>query len=195
VNKTSKQNIDYIKKLVDEENLHMAHLNRIVIDSLQEEDSLVRKIFKGHRKENLTFSEKLADKVALFGGSWKFIMLFTTLIVAWVLINNILDKKAFDYYPFILLNLVLSCLAVFQAPIILTSQNRQAKKERKRSEHEYLINLKAELQTRELNNKIDLIITEQMTVLLGIQKIQLESLNHMEERLVALNKCLNKKTG
>jgi len=75
------------------------------------------------------------------------------------------------------------------------SQNRQAKKERKRSEHECLINLKAELQTRELNNKIDLIITEQMTVLLGIQKIQLESLNHMEETLVALNKYLNKKTG
>ncbi len=195
MNKTSKQNIDYIKKLVDEENLHMAHLNRIVIDSLQEEDSLVRKIFKRHRKENLTFSEKLADKVALFGGSWKFIMLFTTLIVSWVLINNTLGKEAFDYYPFILLNLVLSCLAVFQAPIILMSQNRQAKKERKRSEHEYLINLKAELQTRELNNKIDLIITEQMTVLLGIQKIQLESLNHMEERLATLNKCLNKKTG
>jgi uncharacterized membrane protein len=193
MNKAHKQNVEYINKLVDEENVHMAHLNRIVVDSLQEEDCLVRKIFKSHRKEHVTFSEKLADKVALFGGSWKAIILFTTLIVTWILINNSMSNEAFDPYPFILLNLILSCLAVFQAPIILMSQNRGAEKERKRSEHEYLINLKAELQTRELNSKIDLIITEQMSGLLSIQKTQLESLNHLKEKLKKLDKFLNKK--
>ena len=190
MNKATKQNIEYINRLVDEENVHMAHLNRIVVDSLHEEDSLVRKIFKGHRKEKVVFSAKLADDVALFGGSWKFIMLFATMVMIWMAINSAMSEEAFDPYPFILLNLVLSCLAVFQAPIILMSQNRQAEKDRKRSEHEYLINLKAELQTRELNSKIDLLITEQMTVLLGVQKTQLESLNNLEE---SLNKLMHKK--
>lgn len=194
MNKATKQNIEYINNLVNEENVHMAHLNRIVVDSLHEEDSLVRKIFKGHRKEKMTFGTKLADEVALFGGSWKFIMLFATMVIIWMLINNAMSEEAFDAYPFILLNLVLSCLAVFQAPVILMSQNRQAEKDRKRSEHEYLINLKAELQTRELNSKIDLLITEQMTVLLGVQKTQLESLNNLEKKLESMYKLMHKKT-
>ncbi len=190
MDKTTKQNIEYINKLVDEENAHMAHLNRIVVDSLQEEDSLVRKIFNTHRKEKITFGVKLADKVASFGGSWKFIILFAAIVIGWMIINNMMNQKSFDPYPFILLNLVLSCLAAFQAPVILMSQNRQSEKDRKRSEHEYLINLKAELQVRELNSKIDLLITEQMTVLLGVQKTQLESLNHLEKKLDNLQKLI-----
>jgi uncharacterized membrane protein len=193
MDKTTKQNIEYINKLVDEENAHMAHLNRIVVDSLQEEDSLVRKIFNTHRKEKITFGVKLADKVASFGGSWKFIILFAAIVIGWMTLNNMMNQKAFDPYPFILLNLVLSCLAAFQAPVILMSQNRQSEKDRKRSEHEYLINLKAELQVRELNSKIDLLITEQMTILLGVQKTQLESLNHLEEKLNSLHKIIKNK--
>jgi uncharacterized membrane protein len=193
MDKTTKQNIEYINKLVDEENAHMAHLNRIVVDSLQEEDSLVRKIFNTHRKEKITFGVKLADKVASFGGSWKFIILFAAIVIGWMTLNNMMNQKAFDPYPFILLNLVLSCLAAFQAPVILMSQNRQSEKDRKRSEHEYLINLKAELQVRELNSKIDLLITEQMTILLGVQKTQLESLNHLEEKLNNLHKIIKNK--
>lgn len=193
MDKTTKQNIEYINKLVDEENAHMAHLNRIVVDSLQEEDSLVRKIFNTHRKEKITFGVKLADKVASFGGSWKFIILFAAIVIGWMTLNNMMNQKAFDPYPFILLNLVLSCLAAFQAPVILMSQNRQSEKDRKRSEHEYLINLKAELQVRELNSKIDLLITEQMTILLGVQKTQLESLNHLEEKLNNLQKLIKNK--
>lgn len=193
MDKTTKQNIEYINKLVDEENAHMAHLNRIVVDSLQEEDSLVRKIFKTHRKEKITFGVKLADEVASFGGSWKFIILFAAIVIGWMTLNNMMNQKAFDPYPFILLNLVLSCLAAFQAPVILMSQNRQSEKDRKRSEHEYLINLKAELQVRELNSKIDLLITEQMTILLGVQKTQLESLNHLEEKLNNLQKLIKNK--
>jgi uncharacterized membrane protein len=185
------KNLDYINKLVNEENKHIAKLNRIIIESLQEEELLVKRIFKDSKKEKLSLGMKLADKVAIFGGSWLFIILFATIVVVWMVLNNALNNEAFDPYPYILLNLVLSCLAAFQAPVILMSQNRQAEKDRERSEHEYLINLKAELQVRELNNKIDLLITKQMKVLLEVQERELKSLAFIEEKI---NKLFNNKT-
>lgn len=169
----------YINKLIEEENEHLARLNKIVVESLHEEETLVRKIFHEHKHEKITYGAKLADKVASLGGSWQFIIFFALVVVSWMFIND--TKDAMDPYPFILLNLLLSCLAAFQAPIILMSQNRQSYKDRKRDEHEYLINLKAELQVRELNRKIDLLISEQMHLFMEIQEEQLSILHKLQK--------------
>lgn len=177
----SKHTSEYIIKLIDEENKHLAKLNEIVVKSLQEEDMIVRKIFRSHKNEKLPLSSRVADRVANFGGSWKFIIFFITSMILWMLYNHN-PNTAFDPFPFILLNLALSCLAALQAPVILMSQNRQAEKDRKRDEHEYLINLKAELQVRELNRKIDLLIAEQMKALMEIQEKQLSLLGKIEDR-------------
>ncbi len=107
--------------------------------------------------ENLTFGEKMADKIALFGGSWKFIIAFMTFFGVWISVN-IIAFNAFDPYPFILLNLILSCIAALQAPLIMMSQNRQDQKDRIRSENDYKINLKAELEIQQLNEKVDFLI-------------------------------------
>ncbi len=107
--------------------------------------------------ENLTFGERMADKIALFGGSWKFIIAFMAFFIIWIT-ANIIAIKSFDPYPFILLNLILSCIAALQAPLIMMSQNRQDLKDRLRSENDYKINLKAELEIQQLNEKVDLLI-------------------------------------
>lgn len=173
---------EYVAKLINEESEHLSRLNKIVVESLHEEEALVRKIFHSHKNEKRTFGTKLADKVASVGGSWGFIIFFALVVTFWMLLNNTLNNSAFDPYPYILLNLLLSCLAAFQAPIILMSQNRQAYKDRKRDEHEYLINLKAELQVREMNRKIDLLITEQMKVFMEIQEEQLNLLAYLRDK-------------
>ena len=176
-------NEDYINKLVKEENQHIHHLNQIVIESLNEKELLMSEALYEPKDETITFGTKISDNMAKFGGSWYFIILFATVVIGWMIINKALGSSAFDSFPFILLNLVLSCLAAFQAPIILMSQNRQAEKEKKRNKNEYLINLKAELQTRELNSKIDILTTEQMKILIDTQKTQLETLNNLEKML------------
>lgn len=107
--------------------------------------------------ETLTFGEKMADKIALFGGSWKFIISFMVFFGIWISIN-VIAYKSFDPYPFILLNLILSCIAALQAPLIMMSQNRQEQKDRLRSENDYKINLKAELEIQQLNEKVDVLI-------------------------------------
>lgn len=121
------------------------------------------------------------NKTASFGGSWTFIILFLAMMAIYIVGNVLwLNNQGFDPYPFILLNLVLSCLAALQAPIIMMSQNRQETKDRTRSEHDYLINLKAELEIRGLHQKIDLLMVDQMKTLLEIQKQQLEFLGRIE---------------
>lgn len=108
-------------------------------------------------EENTTFSQRLADKIAEFGGSWKFICSFGVFIIVWMVVNTALAAK-FDPYPFILLNLILSCIAAIQAPVIMMSQNRKEVKDRQRSENDYKINLKAELEIQQLHEKIDLLL-------------------------------------
>ncbi len=109
-----------------------------------------------------TFGEKVSDKLAEFGGSWAFIGLFVLSMVSWIILNSIaLLAKPFDPYPFILLNLLLSCLAAIQAPIIMMSQNRQEKKDRLRAENDYLVNVKAELEIRQLHEKLDILMANQ----------------------------------
>ena len=128
----------------------------------------------------LTLGEALADRIATFGGSWRFIIVFGSVLLVWILINTIaLAAKPFDPYPFILLNLILSCLAAIQAPVIMMSQNRQETKDRLRSENDYRVNLKAELEIRHLHEKVDHLLSRQWERLAEIQQIQIELLSEV----------------
>jgi len=128
----------------------------------------------------MTFGERVADKVAQFGGSWPFIGLFGAILVIWMLINTwLLARHPFDPYPFILLNLVLSTLAAIQAPVIMMSQNRQAHKDRLQAQQDYEINLMAEIEIRDLHDKMDSLRFKQGHELWHIQKRQIELLEHL----------------
>lgn len=118
-------------------------------------------IVENNSNEKTTFGQKAADAVAKFAGSWAFIFSFIAVMVIWMIVNIVLSTKAFDAYPFILLNLVLSCIAAVQAPLIMMSQNRQEAKDRKRAENDYKINLKNELIIDDLHKKIELILENQ----------------------------------
>jgi uncharacterized membrane protein len=147
--------------------------------SLKEQETISKNI-NTEFERRLTFGERVADRVAEFGGSWRFIISFFFVLVAWIAINSIvLLLRPFDPYPFILLNLVLSCLAAIQAPIILMSQNREESKDRLRSEHDYRVNLKAELEIRALGEKIDHLVSHQWQRLLEIQQIQTELMQEL----------------
>ena len=131
----------------------------------------------------MTFGERVADKVAQFGGSWRFIGLFGGILVVWMVVNAwVLAARPFDPYPFILLNLVLSTLAALQAPVIMMSQNRQAHKDRMQANQEYEINLMAEIEIRDLHDKLDSLRFKQWHELWHIQKRQIELLEHLCER-------------
>lgn len=135
--------------------------------------------------ESITFGQRAADTVARFGGSWAFIILFAIVLVVWVVLNSYIlvnYGKDFDPYPYILLNLFLSMLASIQAPIILMSQNRQAEKDRLNAEHDYEVNLKAELEILLLHEKIDLLRENQWSELIAIQKEQLRLLGNLIEK-------------
>ncbi len=122
-----------------------------------------------------TVGERLADFIASFGDSWRFIMTFSVLLVIWILMNAFfLGRTPPDPYPFILLNLVLSCLAALQAPVIMMSQNRQEAKDRRRAEHDYKVNLKAELEIRHLHEKIDFLLKQQSSRIFELQRMRIE---------------------
>ena len=112
-------------------------------------------------KEKYTFGQRAADKIAKFAGSWAFIFSFTGVLILWMVVNTLLAAKAFDPYPFILLNLVLSCVAAIQAPLIMMSQNRQEEKDRRRAENDYKVNLKTEIMIEDLYDKVNLILAKQ----------------------------------
>ena len=134
------------------------------------------------QEDTKTFGQRAADAVAKFGGSWAFIILFGVTLVCWVILNSFIlanYSKAFDPYPYILLNLFLSMLASIQAPIILMSQNRQSEKDRLNAEHDYEVNLKAELEIMLLHEKVDLLREGQWGELLAIQKQQLQLLSDL----------------
>jgi uncharacterized membrane protein len=133
----------------------------------------------------LKFGDRISDKVAAFGGSWKFIISFSAILVVWIVINSlvILLAKPFDPYPFILLNLILSCVAAMQAPIIMMSQNRQEMKDRMRSENDYMINLKSEIEIRTLHEKVDHLLLDQWSKMMRIQEIQIEILEEIQAKV------------
>jgi uncharacterized membrane protein len=175
-------------QLLSDENKHLDKLHKIVEDTIEAEDLIVHNLLNPPT-EILTTGQKISDKVARFGGSWKFIILFGIILTLWILVNVlIVDKYKFDPYPFILMNLILSCIAALQAPVIMMSQNRQEEKDRMRSENDYLINLKAEMQIRSLNQKVDLLLEEQIKTLFETQEKQFILLKEINRKLDTLTK-------
>ncbi|QNF34883.1 DUF1003 domain-containing protein [Adhaeribacter swui] len=172
-----------VNNLLESEKAQIQKLQDIVRKTLEDEN-LISDNLLHPPKEILTRGQKISDKVARFGGSWLFIISFFIILTFWILFNTLAPHKdEFDPYPFILMNLVLSCIAALQAPIIMMSQNRQEEKDRKRSENDYLINLKAELEIRALHQKIDLLLEEQIKILFESQAKQLEILKRIEGKL------------
>jgi len=165
---------EYVEDVLEEDVGELSALEEEVVRSMREHDLLSRNVDAQFDRQ-LTLGERVADQVAEFGGSWTFILLFGVILVLWIAINShLLLQPAFDPYPFILLNLILSCLAAIQAPIIMMSQNRQEDKDRLRGENDYRVNLKAELEVRHVNAKLDLLLTQQWRRLMEIQQIQLD---------------------
>ncbi len=169
----------YVEDLLARERGELTDLDRQVADSLANHETLAENTEDTYA-DTRTLGERLADKIADFGGSWTFILIFLAMLGIWMAINAAEgEAKAFDPYPFILLNLVLSCVAALQAPVIMMSQKRQEEKDRLRAENDYRVNLKAELEIRHLHEKMDYMISKQWQRLTEIQQIQLEI---MQER-------------
>lgn len=172
-----------LEELLSAETEQLQKLNEIVLKAIEEEKLLSEKLLE-FEDRNPPLISRVADWVAVFGGSWKFILSFALFMLVWILINLYLLSKPFDPFPFILLNLILSTLAAIQAPIIMMSQNRKEEKDRQRAVNDYLVNLKAEIEVRNLHRKFDLLMTEQMKTLFEIQQAQMDM---MEEIKTALN--------
>ena len=169
----------YLTSLVTEEKGEIAALDGEVLLAIKN-NSILSENIQTLKEGKLTFGQKLADKVASFGGSWFFIITFFSFILCWILLNTWLSfSQAFDPFPFILLNLILSCLAAIQTPIIMMSQNRQEQKDRQRSEQDYKINLKAELEIKLLSEKIDHLLVHHNKKLLEIQEVQTDYLEDL----------------
>jgi len=165
---------EYVADALETEKGELSSLEQEVVQSLKQQELLSQNLNVEFDRQ-LTYGERLADGVAEFGGSWRFILIFGGVLVVWIALNSaVLLWRPFDPFPFILLNLVLSCLAAIQAPIIMMSQNRQETKDRLRAEHDYRVNLKAELEIRHLHWKMDQLLTHQWRRLLEIQQIQTE---------------------
>lgn len=173
---------EYVMDTLRDEDERFTELEMEVAQSLRDQETLSEDTYEEYEK-GLTLGERLADKVAEFGGSWTFVSLFFLFIALWMGVNTyILLKKPFDPYPYILLNLVLSCLAAIQAPIIMMSQNRQEQRDRLRSQQDYQVNLKAELEIRHLHEKMDMIVKNQWRRLMEIQKMQIDVLEEIRRR-------------
>lgn len=177
-----KYRYQYVESLLETEKGELTSLELEVLKGLSEQEILARNPdvnFEAAR----TFGQRLADRIAAFGGSWHFIVVFGLILVAWMLVNSyVLVTHPFDPYPFILLNLLLSTLAALQAPVIMMSQNRQEARDRLRAMHDYQVNLKAELEIRQLHQKIDHLLSHQWERLVEIQEIQMELINELRDQ-------------
>ncbi len=174
---------DYLVKEIGE----LTELEKTVLTSVTNNNTLTDKI-DIDEKQILTPGQRIADKVASFGGSWTFIISFGVFIFIWISTNIFwLVNKGFDPYPFILLNLILSCLAALQAPVIMMSQNRLEEKDRDRAKKDYMINLKSELEIRTLHEKIDHFIMDQQQELLELQKVQIDMMNDILKQVEKKN--------
>jgi len=171
----------YVHELLESEKGELSVLEKEVLESLQNQE-LISANVEREFEHDWSRGERMADKIASFGGSWPFLILFGLFLAAWITVNSIaLFTRPVDPYPFILLNLVLSCLASVQAPVILMSQNRQEVKDRKRAQYDYKVNLKAELEIRQIHEKLDHILNKQWEKLMQIQEIQMELLSENGE--------------
>lgn len=169
----------YVEEFIAKEKGELTTLEREVVDSMKQQDILATNPIED-ADAKLTLGQRLADKIADFGGSWVFISIFGAVLIVWMVVNSLLlATHPFDPYPFILLNLVLSCLAAIQAPIIMMSQNRQEQRDRLSATHDYQVNLKAELEIRHLHQKVDHIMSHQWELLVEIQEVQRELLDSL----------------
>jgi uncharacterized membrane protein len=170
-----------LKSLLAAQDENLQRLHNLVEDAICDENLITKQLQETEEDEHVTFGERLADRVADFGGSWTFILIFGGVIAVWILVNTVLllQKPAFDPYPFILLNLVLSCLAALQAPVIMMSQNRQEAKDRRRARNDYATNLKAEIEIRNLHGKLDVLLDSYLPRMLELQKEQTRLLTQL----------------
>jgi len=174
---------DYIQKILQDESGNVSSVEKEVLDSIADKGILSKNLGETVER-SLTFGQRLADHIAQFGGSWFFISIFGIFLFIWMLINIIvMTSHPFDPYPFILLNLILSCIAAIQAPIIMMSQNRQEEKDRQRALYDYQVNLKAELEIRLLNDKVDHLLLQHGQRMMEIQQIQIELMEEISNKI------------
>jgi len=173
---------DYLKQTLEEEIGELSALDQEVVESLQQHEILTENI-EAQFERKLTFGEQLSDRIADFGGSWVFIIIFVSVLVSWIAFNAlVLANRGFDPYPFIFLNLLLSCIAAIQAPVIMMSQNRAEARDRLRGENDYKVNLKAELEIRHVHEKLDHLLRDQNRRMFEVQQIQIELLEQLVQK-------------
>lgn len=174
--------MQYVQASLQSEKGEVTELESELIKRMQQHE-LITKNIDTTLDQEWTFGERLADKIATFGGSWTFLICFAIFLAIWIIINTVvMVAHPADPYPFILLNLILSCIAAIQAPVIMMSQNRQETKDRLRSENDYQINLKAELEIQHLHEKLDHLLMHQWDRLAEIQEMQLDLLSEMSKK-------------
>ncbi len=171
----------YLEDLMENEVGELDKVEREVVNAIAKHEIISENV-STIDEEKITYGQRLADGVATFGGSWFFIIIFGFIILIWIVTNSDLLSKGFDPYPYILLNLILSCLAALQAPVIMMSQNRKEAKDRKRSEHDYKVNLKAELEIRLLHEKLDHLMIVQTQRIMESQQIQMDYLEELSAK-------------
>lgn len=182
----------YIEYSLKNEFDNLSSLETEVINKIRNNDFISNNLENDYN-DRLATGQRIADKVASFGGSWKFIILFSAFIILWIILNiTALFFKSFDPFPFILLNLLLSCLAALQAPVIMMSQNRQEDKDRTRAKEDYKVNLKSEMEIRILQEKLDHLILIQQQKLFEIQNIQVEMLKEISVDILELKQTKHK---
>ncbi len=186
----------YVSELLNNERGELSNLEDEVVESLKTHDTLAENIEEDY-EDHRSLGDRVADTVASFGGSWTFIISFCMFLATWMGINLVMgEKKAFDAYPFILLNLILSTIAALQAPIIMMSQRRTEAKDRLRAHNDYKVNLKAELEIRHLHEKVDHLLNRQWERLTEIQQIQIEMMLEQAKagkRVVKVRKIVKRK--
>ncbi|MCA5013860.1 MULTISPECIES: DUF1003 domain-containing protein [unclassified Enterococcus] len=180
--------LDYMKIMIKSDSMIMEKLNESIVQTIKNNETISNNLNTTVEK-NLTIGQKTADAIAKFGGSWPFIFIFIIVLVVWIILNSTqLLGKPFDRYPFILLNLALSCLAAIQAPVIMMSQNRQEARDREQANNDYKVNLKAEIEVNLLHEKMDYLINSQWQHLVQMQHIQIELLSELQEQVSEMNK-------
>ena len=173
---------EYIKEKIIQDQNETKKINQEMLEQLKNKQ-IISQNLNTTINQKATFGQKSADAIAKFGGSWPFIFLFVVILGSWILLNTLhFSGLSFDRYPFILLNLVLSCLAAIQAPIIMMSQNRQATRDRIAADHDYQTNLKAELEISLLHEKIDYLMSLQWQQMLELQQLQIELLTQLNKK-------------
>jgi uncharacterized membrane protein len=174
----------YVREILEREKGELASLEANITRSIKDHKLTARNINVEFDRQ-LTFKERLSDRIADFAGSWTFIIIFIGMLFVWIVVNTLLFViRPFDPYPYIFLNLVLSALAAIQAPVIIMSQNRQEARDRLHAEHDYQVNLNTEMEIHQLHKKVDHLLTSQGQRLLEIQNIQVELMEELVKKAV-----------